>query len=197
MWSYGGLLLKQSREAALVVGYGFQGIRNPTPSSPSPSLLGIRAFFTTQQCGGISRNPYFLPLLSLGSIRAFSSIDSNSSKSAGAGGRKEDDNGNGDDDLVGEADAISFSEAKRLMRLVNVEALKLKLGAEGKEVISYGELLEACESIGVARSQEEAAAFARILDEAGVVLLFRDKVYLHPDKVQIKLLLLLHEFFFF
>ncbi|KAL5578070.1 hypothetical protein UlMin_019769 [Ulmus minor] len=85
--------------------------------------------------------------------------------------------------MVGEAKAISLAEVKRLMRLVNMEALKMRLGVDGKEVISYCELLEACESIGVARSFEEAAAFAWILDEAGVILLFRDKVYLHPDKV--------------
>lgn len=69
------------------------------------------------------------------------------------------------------------------MRLVNVEALKKKLGMEGKEVIGYPELLEACSSMGVARTIDEAIAFARVLDDAGVVLLFRDKVYLHPDKV--------------
>lgn len=69
------------------------------------------------------------------------------------------------------------------MRLVNVEALKEKLGMEDKEVISYDELLKACENMGVAKSACEAAAFARVLDEAGVVLLFRDQVYLHPDKV--------------
>lgn len=79
--------------------------------------------------------------------------------------------------------SMSFSEAKKLMRLVNVEALKLKLGTEGKEVIGYSELLEACESMGVAKTNDEAVAFARVLDEAGVILLFRDKVYLHPDKV--------------
>ena len=55
-----------------------------------------------------------------------------------------------------------FAEARRLMRLVNVEA---------------------CESMGVARS----VAFAQVLDEAGVILLFRNKVYLHPDKVKISL----------
>ncbi|XP_021910002.1 calcium uniporter protein 5, mitochondrial-like isoform X2 [Carica papaya] len=82
----------------------------------------------------------------------------------------------------GEPDSITFDEAKKLMRLVNVEALKVKLGAEGKEVIGYSELLRACESMGMARSLEEAIAFARVLDEAGVVLLFRNKVYLHPDK---------------
>ena len=37
--------------------------------------------------------------------------------------------------------------------------------------------------MGVARS----AAFAQVLDEDGVILLFRDKVYLHPDKVKIPL----------
>ncbi|KAK3039852.1 hypothetical protein RJ639_028245 [Escallonia herrerae] len=100
---------------------------------------------------------------------------------AGVGGGKGEEGGGG----VGEegGDTISFGEAKKLMRLVNVEALKLKLGTEGKEVIGYSELIEACKSMGVAKSTDEAAAFARVLDEAGVVLLFRDKVYLHPDKV--------------
>lgn len=86
-------------------------------------------------------------------------------------------------DGEGNGNAMTYAEAKRLMRLVNVGALKEKLGMEDKEVIPYAELLEACESIGVAKSAAEAAAFARVLDEAGVILLFRDKVYLHPDKV--------------
>ncbi|KAG2669764.1 hypothetical protein I3760_14G049200 [Carya illinoinensis] len=89
-----------------------------------------------------------------------------------------DSNTGGSSDSV-----ISFAEAKKVMRLVNVEELKRRLGTEGKEVISYSELLDACQSMGVARSPEEAAAFARVLDEAGVILLFRHKVYLHPDKV--------------
>ncbi|KAL4558471.1 hypothetical protein LXL04_036672 [Taraxacum kok-saghyz] len=80
-------------------------------------------------------------------------------------------------------DSITFSEAKKLMRLVNVESLKMKLTTEGKETICYSELLEACESMGVTKSNEEAKAFVNVLDEAGVVLIFRDKVYLHPDKV--------------
>ncbi|KAK2989984.1 hypothetical protein RJ640_000260 [Escallonia rubra] len=82
----------------------------------------------------------------------------------------------------GGGDTISFGEARKLIRLVNVEALKMKLGTEGKEEIGYSELIEACKSMGVAKSTDEAAAFARVLNEAGVVLLFRYKVYLHPDK---------------
>ncbi|KAK1286886.1 hypothetical protein QJS10_CPB20g00011 [Acorus calamus] len=78
---------------------------------------------------------------------------------------------------------MTCAEAKRLMRLVNVEGLKRMLGSECGEVIGYSDLLNACLDNGVSRSREEASAFARSLDDAGVVLLFRDKVYLHPDKV--------------
>ncbi|KAH9611445.1 hypothetical protein KSS87_000388 [Heliosperma pusillum] len=81
------------------------------------------------------------------------------------------------------AEDMSMEEVKKLMRLVDVEALKRKLADEGKEVIGYGELLKACEGVGVARSVDEAAKLAKVLDEAGVVMLFRDKVYLHPHKV--------------
>ncbi|KAG8484759.1 hypothetical protein CXB51_021253 [Gossypium anomalum] len=123
-------------------------------------------------------NPLLLGGVTLGTNLVFrgtkirfssSSCDANAtsdSKKAGAG-----------------VDSVTFGEAKKLMRLVNVESLKTKLGMEGKEVIGYSELLKACESMGIARSLDEAIAFARVLDEAGVVLLFRDKVYLHPDKI--------------
>ncbi|KAG1365569.1 calcium uniporter protein 6, mitochondrial [Cocos nucifera] len=86
-------------------------------------------------------------------------------------------------DATAPPDAMTFAEAKRLMRLANVEELKRKLERDGQEVIGYSQLLVACEGMGLARTREEAVAFARVLDEAGVVLLFRDKVYLHPHKV--------------
>ena len=53
--------------------------------------------------------------------------------------------------------------------------------------MKYSELLHACQNIGIAKNNAEATAFARVLDEAGVILLFRDKVYLHPDKVRFEL----------
>ncbi|GKC55135.1 calcium uniporter protein 6, mitochondrial-like protein [Tanacetum coccineum] len=80
-------------------------------------------------------------------------------------------------------DSITYSEAKKLMRLVNVEALKMRLSGEGTETVCYSKVLEVCESMGVTKSVQEAKEFVRVLDEAGVVLVFRDKVYLHPDKV--------------
>lgn len=104
--------------------------------------------------------------------------DSGESRACGNGGGTTAEKGSAE-----KLDAMSFCEAKKLMKLVNVESLKTKLSTEGKEVIPFSELLQVCESMGVARTPEEASAYARVLDEAGVILLFRDKVYLHPKKV--------------
>ncbi|EOA36961.1 hypothetical protein CARUB_v10009897mg [Capsella rubella] len=79
---------------------------------------------------------------------------------------------------------VTIAEAKKLMRLVNVEDMKKKLvGMADRDVVSYTSLLEASQGMGIARSPDEAHIFARVLDDAGVVLIFRDKVFLHPDKV--------------
>ncbi|CAJ1970798.1 unnamed protein product [Sphenostylis stenocarpa] len=118
-------------------------------------------------------------------------VCSTTSVSFSAGGTGSDSCGNGNDNNdddnnnngKGTKGSMSFREARKLMRLANVESLKTKLGQEGKEIIPYCQLLEECEKMGVARNTEEATAFAKCLDDAGVVLLYRDKVYLHPDKV--------------
>ncbi|KAF3570508.1 hypothetical protein F2Q69_00060560 [Brassica cretica] len=79
---------------------------------------------------------------------------------------------------------ITLTEAKKLMRLVNLEDMKKKLvGTAERDVVPYSALLEASQGMGLVRSPDEAHVFARVLDDAGVVLIFRDKVYLHPDKV--------------
>ncbi|XP_010520551.1 PREDICTED: calcium uniporter protein 6, mitochondrial-like [Tarenaya hassleriana] len=74
--------------------------------------------------------------------------------------------------------------AKKHMRMENVEEMKKKLQSVAeKEVMAYKDLLEASEKMGIANSLDEARAFARVLDDAGLVLIFRNSVYLHPDKV--------------
>ncbi|RDX94033.1 Calcium uniporter protein 5, mitochondrial, partial [Mucuna pruriens] len=156
-WSAGGGFLKQRVSSIVNVGHGCGEKLHPL----NPPLLGLRGVVEVM-CGGRS-----------GRVAPFSLVLSHVKR----GVSTSTSDGNGTED------SISFCEAKKLMRLVNVESLKMKLGMEGKEVICYSELLEACESMGIARNREEAAAFAKILDEAGVILLFRDKVYLHPDKV--------------
>ncbi|XP_028752786.1 calcium uniporter protein 6, mitochondrial [Neltuma alba] len=178
MWSRwwragGGVgLLKQSLSAVVNIGHGCGRKLRPG----NPPLLGSRDIATECRGGG---GGGIIPLSFVFSEikRGISSSpeDSNNSKSSDNGGNTEKDSG--------KSDTMSFSEAKKLMRLVNVESLKSKLEGEGKEVIPFSELLQACENTGVARSPEEASAYARVLDEAGVILLFRDKVYLHPQKV--------------
>lgn len=91
-----------------------------------------------------------------------------------------------DDDPFENGDSgrkIAVDEARKLLRLADVEALKKRLESDGHEFITYPDLLKLCQGTGVAHSDEEAAEFAKILDEAGVVLIFRNKVILHPHKV--------------
>ncbi|KAL6640718.1 hypothetical protein ACP70R_021841 [Stipagrostis hirtigluma subsp. patula] len=78
---------------------------------------------------------------------------------------------------------VTPAEARRLVRLVGVEALKRRLRDGRGEVVGYDELLDACVESGAARTHRDAEALARAMDDAGVVLLFRDKAYLHPEKV--------------
>ena len=77
---------------------------------------------------------------------------------------------------------VTPAEARRLVRLVGVEALKRRLRDGRDEVVGCGQLLDACVEAGAARTHAEAEELARALDHAGVVLLFRDKAYLHPEK---------------
>ena len=65
------------------------------------------------------------------------------------------------------------------MRLLALEALKRRLRDGPDEVVGYADLLDA----GAARTHADAEALAQAMDDAGVVLLFRYKAYLHPDKV--------------
>ena len=60
---------------------------------------------------------------------------------------------------------VTPAEARRLMRLANVDVLKRQLG-DG-EVIPYADLLRVCQEAGAARTRAEAAALAGPLDRAG------------------------------
>ena len=169
-WSSGGMgYLKQRVSEIVKIGYGIEGNIH-TLHSP---LLGLRYF--TVGCNGSRGKVKFLSTFFIDIKRGISSS-------------AEDGDNNNNNGVSQNMDSITYVEAKRLMRLVDVETLKMKLGVEGKEVIQYSQLIQTCQNVGIAKDHSEATAFARILDEAGVVLLFRDKVYLHPDKVRFKLL---------
>lgn len=176
-WWRGVGSLRQRVSVIVNVSHGYGGKFHPF----DPPLLGLRDFAV--ECGGRKGGVASVSVF-VGNqfVRGVSSSTFVSSSAGGSNSKNSSGNGGVVSNGIEES-SISFSEAKKLMRLVNVESLKTRLGMEGKEIISYVELLEACESMGVAKNPEEAAAFAKVLDEAGVILLFRDKVYLHPDKV--------------
>ncbi|KAK7276152.1 hypothetical protein RIF29_17285 [Crotalaria pallida] len=178
MWSRGwcGGLLRQRVSGIVNASHGYGGKFH----TYDPPLLGLRDF--GMECGARKGGVASLSVFVMNQFKR-----GMSSTPSGVGTNSDDSSENGGVGVGAssgiEDSSISFAEAKKLMRLVNVESLKMNLGMEGKEVITYNELLEACESMGVAKNPQEAAAFAKLLDDAGVILLFRDKVYLHPDKV--------------
>ncbi|KAK4278171.1 hypothetical protein QN277_016054 [Acacia crassicarpa] len=172
-WVGGGVgLLKQRLTPVVNISHGYGGKLR----SLNPPLLGLRDIAT--ECGG-GRGRGMIP-----SSFVFNEFKRGiCSSPEDSGYWRSSDNGCNAEKQSGKSDTMSFSEAKKLIRSVNVESLKSKLESVGKEVIPFSELLQVCENTGVARSPEEASAYARVLDEAGVILLFRDKVYLHPQKV--------------
>lgn len=170
-WCAGGGIgsLKQRTATVVTMSHGYGGKLRFL----NPPLLGLRQIEIAEECGVRRRDmaPLSFEVKRVRGMCSSPPADSSNWTSC--------DKGSGS----GREDSMSFAEAKKLMKLVNVESLKRKLCREEKEVIPLSELLKVCESMGVARTPEEASAYARVLDEAGVILLFRDKVYLHPQKV--------------
>ncbi|KAJ7544911.1 hypothetical protein O6H91_09G098600 [Diphasiastrum complanatum] len=84
----------------------------------------------------------------------------------------------------GEIAGLQVAETRRLVQQVNMELLKKQLHASGhKEFVMYEDLINLCRQTGVATSEEAAERFVQALDEAGVVLIFRGKVFLHPEEI--------------
>ncbi|KAF7816269.1 calcium uniporter protein 6, mitochondrial-like [Senna tora] len=180
-WYVSGTIGSLKQRVSEIVSHSLGGKLHLHPLSPP--LLGLRNIAVECNGGGGRGKVASLSVLFNDIKRGISSsstLGSSPSANSSSDCSNNNNNNGGDTETL---DTISFSEAKKIMRLVDVESLKMKLGVEGKEVIPYSELLQTCQSMGVARSHTEAIAFSRVLDEAGVVLLFRNKVYLHPDKV--------------
>lgn len=78
---------------------------------------------------------------------------------------------------------LTVEETRRLLRAVSIEGLRTMLQENGKEFVSYRELLDMCKRWSFKESDEEAARTARELEETGVVLNLRGRVYLKPEKV--------------
>ncbi|KAM2968907.1 hypothetical protein FF2_016074 [Malus domestica] len=76
---------------------------------------------------------------------------------------------------------ISVSDAKKILRLSQVEKLKAKLREIPESSISRSEFVRICvEGCG---SEEQGAEFAKMMDESGNVIILGNAVFLRPEQV--------------
>jgi hypothetical protein len=81
-------------------------------------------------------------------------------------------------------EVLAMQHVCRLLRLVQVESIKEKLKMETEETVHYTDFLRLCRTaLGAPSSTKDAKYIAKALDDAGVVLIFQDVVYLRPNKV--------------
>lgn len=76
---------------------------------------------------------------------------------------------------------ISIDDARKIIRLSQVEKLKAKLRDIPESSISYSEFFRICvEGCG---NKDQGAEFAKLLDESGSVIVLGNIVFLRPDQV--------------
>ncbi|KAH1082164.1 hypothetical protein J1N35_021925 [Gossypium stocksii] len=82
---------------------------------------------------------------------------------------------------VSELPALSVQEAKKLLKVAQLEVVKTKLRETGKIWISYSDFLRICgESCS---DHEQGLQFAKLLDESGTVIVLGNIVVLRSEQV--------------
>lgn len=82
---------------------------------------------------------------------------------------------------VSELPALSVREAKKLLKVAQLEVVKTKLRETGKIWISYSDFLRICgESCS---DHEQGLQFAKLLDESGTVVVLGNIVVLRSEQV--------------
>ncbi|KAL3514599.1 hypothetical protein ACH5RR_027316 [Cinchona calisaya] len=80
-----------------------------------------------------------------------------------------------------EVGGITVTDAKKILRSVQLEKLRLRLREIPMNSISYYEYVKIC--VDVCENSEEGLEFAKMLDEAGSVIVVGNVVFLRPDQV--------------
>ncbi|XP_039069751.1 calcium uniporter protein 2, mitochondrial-like [Hibiscus syriacus] len=82
---------------------------------------------------------------------------------------------------VPEVASLSVQEAKKLLRVAQLEVVKTRLRETGRTWISYLDFIQICgESCS---DPEQGRQFAKLLDESGSVIVLGNVVVLRPDQV--------------
>ncbi|XP_018817493.1 calcium uniporter protein 4, mitochondrial-like [Juglans regia] len=77
---------------------------------------------------------------------------------------------------------ISVHDARKILRLTQMEKLKAKLGEIPKSSISYSEFVRICIE-GCDQNEDQGLEFAKTLDDSGNVIVLGSVVFLRPDQV--------------
>uniref|UniRef100_A0A7N0V2L2 Calcium uniporter protein C-terminal domain-containing protein n=1 Tax=Kalanchoe fedtschenkoi TaxID=63787 RepID=A0A7N0V2L2_KALFE len=82
---------------------------------------------------------------------------------------------------VTDAARVSVDDARRLLRLAQVERMKLALRKIERSAISYGEYVRLCvEECG---DEEQGREFSKLMDATGNVIVLGNTVFLRPEQV--------------
>lgn len=77
---------------------------------------------------------------------------------------------------------LTVEDARKLMKVAQIEMVKEKIKKFGKSCVSYEEFVKLC--VEGAWSEEQGFEIAKMLDESGNVLVLGKVVFLRPDQVK-------------
>lgn len=80
-----------------------------------------------------------------------------------------------------EEEKFTVADAKKVLRLAQLEVVKSRLRQMEKDWISYPEFFQICN--GASSNSDQALEFAKMLDQSGIVIVLGNVVFLKPDKV--------------
>lgn len=89
---------------------------------------------------------------------------------------------------------LTAEDARKLLKVTQLEAVKEKLREIERSCVSYKEFVEIC--TGTCLNEEQGHEFAKMLDQSGTVIVLGDVVFLRPDQVDPHFLLLIVIIFF-
>ncbi|CAN4092837.1 unnamed protein product [Withania somnifera] len=78
---------------------------------------------------------------------------------------------------------ISVSDAKKILKISQLEKVKTRLRELPMNSISYSQFVEICSEFCAASNREQNLELAKMLDEAGSVIVLGDIVFLRPHQV--------------
>lgn len=88
------------------------------------------------------------------------------------------------------ASRLTVEEAKKFLRVIQMEKVKEKLRDSEKSWVSYSEFVRICEE--VCADPKLGLQFAKLLDESGNVIVFGDVVCIKPQEVNLVFFIFVH-----